>query len=158
MSNTPQKICGVFAYMPAAVFPQKVNARRSLAPRFLALFENYPPFTHFPFAGWAAYAAFFSQGIISNTPQKFAGCPRFYPTENSFGGDPEIYPTRKIKDFSRGDPVCACGCVSAKGKCKTFTCSAFPHSARKLSTVHSFPSCGMVRPATDAGQRMRSLR
>ena len=103
--------------MPAAVFPQKVNARRSLAPRFLTLLENYPPLTHFPFAGWAAYAAFFSQGIMSNTPQKFAGCPRFYPTENpfggdpeiyptenSFGGDPEIYPTRKIKDFSRGDP------------------------------------------------------
>ena len=44
------------------------------------------------------------QGIISNTPQKFAGWPRFYPTENTFGGDPEIYPTRKIKDFSRGDP------------------------------------------------------
>ena len=141
--------------MPAAVFPQKVNARRSLAPRFLALLENYPPFTHFHFAGWAAYAAFFSQGIMSNTPQKFAGCPRFYPTENSFGGDPEIYPT---ENSFGGDPVCACGCVSAKGKCETFTCSAFSRSARKLSAVHSFPFCGIVRPATDAGQRMRSLR
>ena len=102
---TPPKILSAGTpYVPAAVFPQKVNARRSLAPRFLTLLENYPPLTHFPFAGWAAYAAFFSQGIMSNTPQKFAGCPRFYPTENTFGGDPEIYPTRKIKDFSRGDP------------------------------------------------------
>ena len=67
------------------------------------------------------------QGIMSNTPQKFAGCPRFYPTENTFGGD----------------PACACGCVSAKGKCETFTCSAFSHSARKLSAAHSFPFRGV---------------
>ena len=77
---------------------------------------------------------------MSNTPQKFAGCPRFYPTENTFGGDPEIYPT---ENSFGGDPVCACGCVSAKEKCKTFTCSAFSHSARKLSAVHSFPFCGV---------------
>ena len=49
---TPPKILSAGTpYVPAAVFPQKVNARRSLAPRFLTLLENYPPFTHFPFAG-----------------------------------------------------------------------------------------------------------
>ena len=37
--------------------------------------------------------------------------------------------------------VYACGCVSAKGKCETFACSAFSRSARKLSAAHSFPFC-----------------
>ena len=63
ISNTPQVMRGVRVftppkilsagtpYVPAAVFPQKKNARRSLAPRFLTLLENYPPLSHFSFAG-----------------------------------------------------------------------------------------------------------
>ena len=45
------------------------------------------------------------------------------------------------RKFLRGVCVCACGCVPAKGKCETFTCSAFSRSARKLSAAHSFPFC-----------------
>ena len=53
------------------------------------------------------------QGIICNTPQVL-----------------------------RGVCVCACGCVSAKEKCKMFACSAFFRSAQKLSAAHSFFFCG----------------
>ena len=46
------------------------------------------------------------QGIISDTPQVFAGIS---DTPQVFAGCSRFYPTRKIRDFSRGDPVCARG-------------------------------------------------
>ena len=54
---------------------------------------------------------------MSNTPQKFAGCLRLCPTENSFGGD----------------PVCACGCVNASQKCGRSPRFAFLRVTPKLS-------------------------
>ena len=54
---------------------------------------------------------------MSNTPQKFAGCLRLCPTENTFGGD----------------PVCACGCVNASQKCGRSPRFAFLRVTPKLS-------------------------
>ena len=88
----PANFCGVFAFVPAAVFPQKVNARRSLAPRFLALLENYPPLTHFPFAMWAARAACFAQGIMSNTPANICGGVCVYAPPKILSAGPPYVP------------------------------------------------------------------
>ena len=54
------------------------------------------------------------QGIMSNTPQAMWGVR-----------------------------VCACCCVSAKEKRKTFACSAFSRFSQKLSAAHSFFFCGV---------------
>ena len=102
-------------------------------------------------AGWAAPAAFLSQGIISNTPQDFAGCLRFYPT-------------LKIRDFPAGTPFVpaalphkvsslCCGtlrgprCVYAKEKCKTCACSAFFALLKNYPPRTHFSFAGWAAPA-----------
>ena len=94
--NTPQVFAGCSRLCLRLCL--RVAKIRTFAPLFVPLrcAGTIALLSDFCSAGWAAHAAFLSQGIISDTPQVFAGCSRFYPT-------------RKIRDFSRGDPVCACG-------------------------------------------------
>ena len=82
----------------------------------LSLFTSHPRYSVAVLLTSPLVSTTQPQGIISNTPQ-----------------------------VMRGVRVCACGCVSAKEKCKTFTCSAFSHSARKLSAALSFFFCGIGR-------------
>ena len=68
ISNTPQKSVGCSRFLPHAknqrFFPRgprcvsaKEKCKTCACSAFFALLKNYPPRTHFSFAGWAAPAA-----------------------------------------------------------------------------------------------------
>ena len=67
--TTPRKLCGVFVFMPAPALRVVKMRRHSFAPRSV---RNSRSLVHFHSAG-AAYAAFFSQGNLHNTPQTMRG-------------------------------------------------------------------------------------
>ena len=103
-------------------------------------------------AGWAAHAAFLSQGIMCNTPQKFVGCLLFAPREKS-----EIFPAgtpfvpaalpHKVSSLC-GGTLRGPRCVSAKEKCKTFApLLVLSLCSETIALLSDFCSAGWAAPA-----------
>ena len=130
ISNTPQKFCGVFAFfaprekseifpagtpfVPAAL-PHKVSSLCGgtlRGPRCVSAKEKCKTFapllvlslcsetiallSDFCSAGWRLPPHFYRKASLATPRRNLWGVRVFCPT-------------RKIRDFSRGDPVCACG-------------------------------------------------
>ena len=87
ISNTPQKSVGCLRMRLRLCL--RVAKIRTFAPLLVPLrcAGTIALLSDFCSAGWAAHATFLSQGIISDTPQDFAGCLLFVPREKS-----EIFP------------------------------------------------------------------
>ena len=129
---TPRRFCGVFAFVPAAVFPQKKNARCSLAPRFFALLKNYPPLTHFSFAGRAGFLVLCGR-ILTVRLRKFT-------------------PREKSKIFPAGTPtpparLCSLGVSGVLGERNKLPSSDMEVRSSPLLRVppKTIPPCGAPR-------------